>query len=108
MRQVIPVASINLDDVHQYEELPRESYLNGYNQWVVTDMNAIVTVRDFGEPATIVPFHASRCEAGYLLPAMPWLRHDIKICRPRIRGDQISYQLIQVWRLTLTREPRQN
>ena len=98
---IIPAKDIVLDDVEQIDDLPRESHLDGDVQHLYTNMAAVVSANVFIRPPPLCMIDITVPTDVVILPGMPWVRKDVQVARPYVRGNERRYEILEVRRYTL-------
>ena len=97
---IMPARDIVLDDCEPIGNLPRESHLDGELQYLHTNMRITVSVTDFTAHVALNVINPVLAVSGVILPGMPWVRTDIQVGRPYVRGQEHRYHLVEVSRLS--------
>ena len=92
----MPARDIVLDDCEPIGNLPRESHMDGELQYLHTNMRITVSVNEFTAHAVVNVVNPVLAVSGVILPGMAWVRTDIQVGRPYVRGQEHRYHLVEV------------
>ncbi|KAI0716223.1 hypothetical protein C8Q76DRAFT_692005 [Earliella scabrosa] len=93
---IMPARDIVLDDCEPIGNLPRESHMDGELQYLHTNMRITVSVNEFTAHAVVNVVNPVLAVSGVILPGMAWVRTDIQVGRPYVRGQEHRYHLVEL------------